>query len=96
MVETFNENVLNTAERVLVKFGAPWCGPCKTFAPIIEQIAADGYKVYDVNTDENQDAVVKYGIRSVPTIIVFKNGEPMETFIGVQSKSTLINALEEK
>lgn len=92
-MKVFNETVLNEG-RVLVKFGAPWCGPCKMLAPTIEQMDVDGYNVYEVNIEDEPDLAVKYRIRSVPTTIIFENGEPIKTFIGVQTKSTLVEALE--
>ena len=79
----------------LVDFWAPWCGPCSMIAPVIEELAEDfdgKAKICKVNTDEEQDVAVKYGIRSIPTILFFKDGEVVEQMVGAASKQ----AFEEK
>lgn len=94
-LQTFNESVLTeSAGKILVKFGAPWCGPCNQVAPTLEAMAEEGLPVYDCNVDEAQDAAVKYGIRSVPTFIVFENGEAVNTTMGVQTKAQLEDLLK--
>ncbi len=83
----------------LVDFWAPWCGPCRMIAPVIEKLAEDfdgKAKVCKVNTDEEQDIAVKFGIRSIPTIIFFKDGEVVDQVVGAQSEAALaekINSL---
>ncbi|MGE4295044.1 MAG: thioredoxin [Campylobacterales bacterium] len=83
----------------VVDFWAPWCGPCRMVAPVIEELAGQyegKVKICKVNTDENQDVAVKFGIRSIPTIMFFKNGEQVDTIIGAAAKQAFeqkINAL---
>ncbi len=88
----FQEEVLNSDVPVLVDFWAPWCGPCRLIAPIVEEIAVElegKAKVVKVNTDENPNLAIKYGIRAIPTIMIFKNGRVVDTKVGVQSKEVL-------
>lgn len=93
--QTFQELVLNSAKPVLVDFYADWCGPCKMLTPVIEQIAAesDAYEVYKLNVDEAPEIAAKYGVMSIPTLIVFKDGKESGKTIGVQSKQTILNLL---
>lgn len=80
----------------LVDFWAPWCGPCRMIAPVIDELANDfdgKAKVCKVNTDEEQDIAIKYGIRSIPTILFFKNGELVDQMIGASSKQVLADKI---
>lgn len=96
--ENFADEVLNADKPVLVDFWASWCGPCKMLAPIIEELAQeyDGkIKVGKVNVDDEQQLAMNYGIASIPTIFLFKNGEIKETLIGYREKrdfETVINS----
>jgi thioredoxin 1 len=94
-LQAFNETVLGRPGKVLVKFGAPWCGPCQQVGPVLEQMKDEGYtNIYDVNTDADQESAIKYGIRSVPTIIVFENGVEVKREMGAKSKSQIVELLE--
>ena len=96
-IELTKENFDVTNEGVsLVDFCAPWCGPCRMLAPVIEELAEDfegRAKICKVNTDEVQDLAVEFGIRSIPTLLFFKNGELVEQMVGAQSKQALTDKL---
>jgi thioredoxin 1 len=88
----FEEEVIRSDRPVLIDFWAPWCGPCKMVAPIVEEISHDydgKLKVGKVNTDDNQQISAKYGIMSIPTLMIFKDGEVVERIIGAQPKDAL-------
>lgn len=101
MALEFNENnfkdeVLNSDKPVLVDFWAAWCGPCKLLGPTIEELhkeLGDKVKVGKVNVDENQGLAAQYGIMSIPTVLIIKNGKIMEQFIGIQPKGVYVDAL---
>jgi len=89
---SFKSEVTDSEIPVLVDFWAPWCGPCKMIAPVLEEIASeyDGkIKVVKINIDENQTTPSHYGVRSIPTLILFKAGNEVEKIIGAQSKENL-------
>lgn len=94
--QNFEDEVLKSPTPVLVDFWAAWCGPCRVIAPIIEELADEltgKVKVCKLNVDENPVTPGKFGIRAIPTLIIFKNGSPVETIVGAVSKSTILNAL---
>ncbi len=95
MSQDFEKEVLNSQTTVLVDFFATWCGPCKMMSPIIENIAEENsnVKVVKIDVDKNQDLAMKYSVMSIPTIIIFKNGKPTATFVGVKDKQDIVNAL---
>lgn len=92
----FDSEVVKSNKIVLVDFGAPWCGPCRMIAPVINEIANEYeniVKVVKVNTDSNPTVASEYGIRSIPTLMIFKSGVKVDMVIGAVPRSTLINTL---
>jgi thioredoxin 1 len=88
----FDQDVLGSSEPVVVDFWAEWCGPCRMISPALEEIAIelDGkVKIAKLNVDENPETSIKYGVRSIPTLIMFKNGEPVSMQVGAKPKSAL-------
>jgi thioredoxin 1 len=95
--QNFETEVLKSEKPVLVDFWAAWCGPCQMMGPIIEELAeemGDKYKVGKLNVDENRETAAKYGIMSIPTLIIFKEGKAVKQLVGVQAKETLKEELE--
>ena len=90
--ESFENDVLKASGPVVVDFWAEWCGPCKMIAPALEEISEEmsgQVKITKLNIDENQNIAMKYGVRSIPTLIMFKDGEPVSTQIGAAPKNKL-------
>ena len=96
-VTNFDEEVLNAKGPVLVDFWAPWCAPCRSLMPILEEIeeTLQGSMTFiKVNADENPELAQKYGIRGLPTLIAFKDGEALQVFVGSQIKDQLLESLK--
>ncbi len=88
----FDKEVIQASGKALVDFWAPWCGPCKMQTPILEKLVASGdvkAKILKLNTDENPEIAQKYGIVSIPTLILFENGKELERYVGVQPENVL-------
>ena len=93
----FENQVIKSEKPILVDYWAEWCGPCKMIAPVLEEVAselADKVLIGKLNVDENTQTPPKYGIRSIPTLMLFKNGEVVGTQVGAISKSDLVNFIE--
>lgn len=93
----FLEEVIRSDSPVVVDFWAPWCGPCRVVSPIIEELSteyAGKVKVGKMNVDENQTAG-QYGIMSIPSVLIFKNGQPVKTMVGAQSKDSYKKSIDE-
>ncbi|MEH2056065.1 MAG: thioredoxin [Nostoc sp.] len=94
---SFKQEVLDSEVPVLVDFWAPWCGPCRMVAPVVDEISEQykgQIKVVKVNTDENPNVASQYGIRSIPTLMIFKAGVKVDMVVGAVPKSTLASTLE--
>jgi thioredoxin 1 len=95
--DTFEKEVLQSSQTVLVDFYADWCGPCRAIAPIVEEIArelSDRLKVVKLDVDQNPQTAMQYGVQSIPTLIIFKNGKEVERLIGYMSKAKLMSKIE--
>lgn len=94
--ENFDETIQSSTP-TLVDFWAPWCGPCRALGPTIDKLATDlgdRAQITKVNIDENPELAAKYGVASIPTVIVFKDGEPTEQFVGIRPYADYFHALE--
>lgn len=92
---TFESEVINSDKPVLVDFWAPWCGPCKMVGPVLEEIAGEnaGVKIVKVNVDENQQYAGKLGVFNIPTMIMYKNGEPVDKLVGAMPKQQILDRI---
>ncbi len=93
--QNFEAEVLKSEKPVLVDFWATWCGPCMRQAPIVEELAAEGYSVGKVDVDQQPDLAGQYGVMSIPTLIVFKGGKEVQCVVGLTAKNDLKRLLDE-
>ncbi len=95
--QNFDQEVLKSDKPVLVDFWAPWCGPCQMMGPIVEELATEleeKFKIGKLNVDENSQVASQYGIMSIPSLKIFKDGKAVKEFVGVQAKEILQQELE--
>ncbi|MBI2430476.1 MAG: thioredoxin [Candidatus Levybacteria bacterium] len=95
---TFEQEVLKSQLPTLVDFWAPWCAPCRIVSPVVEELGEEyegKAKVVKLNVDDNPDTASRYNVMSIPTLIIFKNGQPVKTIIGAQPKENIRRAIDE-
>lgn len=94
----FNDHVLNSDQPVLVDFWAEWCGPCKALGPVLDELANEvsgKAKIVKLNVDESRELAAKYGVRGIPTMIFFKNGQIVSTLVGNQPKDVILKSINQ-
>ena len=94
--KNFETEVLNSEKTVLIDFYADWCGPCKMLSPVVEQFANENenIKVVKIYVDDEQDLAIKYGVMSIPTLVVIKNGQEVNRSVGLVSKDDILNIVK--
>lgn len=96
--QNFKDDVLGSKEPVVVDFWAPWCGPCRIVSPVIEELAKEyegKVKVGKLNVDDNPQTAQTYGVMSIPSVLLFKNGQPVKTMVGAQPKDNYKKSIDE-